>query len=344
MVSMEQKQSSQSDDLAGVSGVRRAGWIGRGDMTYLFASLFLRGMQLLNPSQRQWGIDKLSIFLGQLLYTTNAHVTRTVRENMNAILGFARSSDALEKEVRQLLSLTIWNALVINSLPVLSQDRVAELISIEGASLLEGDQDERPLLIWGYHFGIQPLIIAAVLHARGYPIHAVTHVNQMPAAASAFQRRYLQRLERIGHHFSVIDPREGAQRKMLDVLRNGECLYVTPDYMIKPDEPQFHSPFTVPVDLIGKRAFLQTGALRLAKRLNARVVTVLTTQKEGGERSLRVEPFELPTSGLKPSELQCDLQMCMRRLESHVMAHPGLWWDVKRNDLLERLTTISKTE
>jgi len=230
---------------------------------------------------------------------------------------------------------------MINSLPVFPREQIADLVPMDGIACLDDRLNGgHPVLIWSFHFGVHPLVVAAILHARGYPIHAVTHVRHMPTDASALRRLYLQRLRCIGDQFPVIDPREGMNRSMLDVLRNKECLYVTPDYMIPGKEIQPKSAFVVPIDFLGRRAWLQTGGLRLPKRLGAQVITVLSTQDNGGERRLIVEPFELPTSGLTPDDLQRDLQMCMRRLEAHVLAHPYLWWDLKRDDLVERLTTI----
>jgi len=299
-------------------------------------------MQLLPASQRVRVINEVSAFLGWLLHALNVHSTRTIRENLTAVLGSGRLPDVVEADLRRLLSLTVWNALMINSLPVLSREQVADLVPIDGISCLDDYlHDGRPVLIWSYHFGVHPLIVAAILHARGYPIYAITHVRQAPIAASVFQRRYLQRLERIGDQFPLIDPREGPKRSMLDVLRNKEYLYITPDYMIAADEAKSQSVFKVSVDFLGRRTFLQTGGLRLVKRFRARVITVLSTQDDGDERRLIVEPFEYPTSGFTPAELQQDLQMCMRRLEVQVLAHPYLWLDLKRDDLLKRLCSTS---
>jgi len=334
----ERDQSAQLQDQ-----VQRLRWVSPGDVTYLFAWLLLSGVQELPLLRRVGVIDKVSTFLGGVLYAFDVHSTRMTRENLHALLGADRSSGEVEADLRRLLSLIAWNALMINCLPAFPREQIASLVPIDGISYLDNClQNGRPTLIWGHHYGVHPLVVAAILRARGYPIHVVTHVGHMSAAASVFRRRYLQRLGRIGSLFPVINPREGVQRHMLDVLRNKEFLYVTPDYMLRPDEPQFQSPFTVPIDFLGRRVFLQTGGLRLAKRLGAQVVTVPSTQGEGGQRRLTVEPFELPTSGLTPVELQCDLQMCMCRLEAHVLARPHLWWDLKRDDLLERLTEVAQ--
>jgi lauroyl/myristoyl acyltransferase len=321
----------------------RSRLVSPGDFTYVFASLLLSGMQLLPASQRVRVVNKVSAFLGWLLHVLNVHSAKTIRDNLNRVLGPDRSPHRTEADLRRLLSLTAWNALMINSLPVFPREQIANLVPTDGIACLDDRLNGgHPVLIWSFHFGVHPLVVAAILHARGYPIHAVTHVRHMPADASAFRRLYLQRLRRIGDQFPVIDPREGMKRSMLDVLRNKECLYVTPDYMIPANEIQPESAFVVPIDFLGRRAWLQTGGLRLPKRLKAQVVTVLSTQDNGDARRLIVEPFELPTSGLTPADLQRDLEMCMRRLEAHVLAHPYLWWDLKRDDLVERLTMISQ--
>jgi lauroyl/myristoyl acyltransferase len=312
---------------------------------YTFAALFLMVMQLLPAAQRLQVVNKTSVLLGRLLHILNVHSVKTVRDHFNRVLGPGRLPDRTEADLRRLLSLTVWNALMLNSLPAFRKEQIAHLVPVDGIDCLDALLDlGHPVLIWGFHFGIHPLVVAAVLHARGYPIHAVTHVRHMPAQASRLRRFYLRRLMRIGDQFPVIDPRDGLKRGMLDVLRNGQCLFVTPDYMLPSGEIESESAFVVPVDFLGQRAWLQTGGLRLPKRLKASVITVLSAQGDEGEWRLIVEPFELPTAGLTPDELQHDMQMCMRRLETHVLAYPHLWWDLKRDDLLDRLTPIPPDE
>jgi hypothetical protein len=41
--------------------------------------------------------------------------------------------------------------------------------------------------------------------------------------------------------------------------------------------------------------------------------------------------------------LQQDLQLCMQRLEAQIMPHPYWWWDVKRDDLVERLAANNES-
>lgn len=308
------------------------------DVPFLFASLFLSFMRAVPGSHRVRLIDQLSPFLALLLHKANLHPTQTIRSNMQELLGSDRATGSTEADVRRLVTLVIWNSLVSKVLPTLSAEQIRNLAAIEGTSLLDERLDSgRPVLVWGYHFGIETAIVVVLLSKMGYPIHAVTHIRHTPAKGSILRLPYYAQLQSLADHFSLIDPGEGVQRKMLDVLRSHECLFVTPDYMIPPDEMPPMASSVVPVDMLGRQVQLHTGGLRLAKRLDAQVVKVYSAQADGSNRRLVVEPFELPSSGLRPTDLQQDLQMCMGWLEQQVLAHPYWWLDFKRSDLLLRL-------
>ena len=309
-----------------------------GDVTYVLGSLFMSIMRAFPAPQRIRAINKASPFLGRLLHAANIPPTRTIRENLHTMFDSNRSPDEIETHIRRLLSMLVWNSLMINNLPAFTREQIIDLVPMDGISCLDDYlAGGHPVLIWGYHFGISPLIIAGLLHMRGYPIHAIAHVRQTPATASMLQFFYFLQMQSISDQLSVIDPGKSVQRDALDVFKNKECLYVTPDYMIPERERRPRSAFEVPIDFLGRKAYLQTGGLRLAKRFGVKVVTVLSTQADGENRRLLVEPFELPTSGFKPPELQQDLQMCVERLQAQVIAHPYWWLDLRRNDLTRRL-------
>lgn len=303
------------------------------DVTYVLGSLFLSIIRLFPAPQRVRVINKVSPFLTKLLYMASAHPTRTIRKNLNAVFGSNRPTD-----IRRMLSMSVWNSLMINNFTAFTPEQIMDLVPVDGIACLDDClTNGHPVLIWGYHFGISPLIVAGLLHTRGYPVHAITHIRQTPATASVLQSLYFLQMQSISDRLSVIDPGKGVQRKMLDILRNKECLYITPDYMIPEDERRPESTFEVSVDFLGQKIHLQTGGLRLAKRFQAQVITALPVTDDRNRLRLVVEPFELPTLGLTPPELQQDLQACMRRLEVQVRAHPYLWLDLKRNDLMQRL-------
>jgi len=319
------------------SPARRRMKMSSNDITYRLASMFLGIARVIPAPRRARWIDSVSPFLARLLCAANVHSARTIRRNLSGLFGAERAPDRIENDVRRLLSMTVWNSLILNTLPALSQPHLSDLIPVDDVAGLDAYRAEgRPVLIWGFHFGIQPLIVAALLRARGYPLRAITHVRQIPETSGRGQRAYLRQLHSLGDQLSVTDPREGIDRKVLDTLTARECLYVTPDYMITIDVAQPCPPFVVPIDFLGRTAYLQTGSLRLAKRLGAGVVTVLTTWLDG-ERRLAIEPLKLPGAGLTPADLQHDLQLGMQRLEAQIRTRPGLWLDLKRDDLIERL-------
>jgi lauroyl/myristoyl acyltransferase len=304
--------------------------------------LLFSTLKALPAPQRIQIIERVSPLLAIVLYTTNVQQTQKIRENLNSVLGTSRLPAMAPADVRRLLSLIMRNTLISNSLPTFSQSQIVDLARIDGLSYLDDYlASGHPVLIWSYHYGISPLIVATLLRARGYPIHLVGNIYRVPATASSLRSGYYLQQQRAGAQLaaqlSMVDPLDGVQREILDVLKNKECLYVTPDRMIPEHRIHPNLAYEVPVDLLSLEAHLQSGSLRLAKRLGAQVVTVLTTQADGHERRIILEPFDLPTSGLTPAELQQDLQMCLKRLEAQIMAHPYWWLDLRRNDLDKRL-------
>jgi lauroyl/myristoyl acyltransferase len=315
------------------------------DVTYLLASLLMSGIQIIPASRRIQLFDKAIPPLARLLQAADVLTTRAIRRNLERLFGADRPLDVIEMDVRRQLSMTIWNSLVMSTLPALNRGQVEDLVPVKGISTLDKClAGKHPVLVLGYHFGIQPLIVAAVLRERGYPIHAITHVTLLPDKAGVLGRLYFHQLSHVYDKLPIIDPREGVRRRTLDILRNKEWLYLTPDYMLLEEARQPKSAFEVPIDLLGRRAYVQTGGIRLAKRYKAKAVTVLCAVNERGQRQLIVEPLVLPTSGLKPDELQQDVQACMNRLESQLLAHPYLWLDLKRDDLTRRLKETPSNE
>jgi lauroyl/myristoyl acyltransferase len=295
-------------------------------------------MRLVPAAQSRWAVEQISGLLARLLLAAHAHAAGTIRNNFTTVFGAVCPRELVGTQVRRLLAVTVWNSLTMHTLPTLSKQQIADLVPVEGAAHLdECLAGAHPVLVWAFHFGVHPLLVAAILHARGYPILVVSHMEQMPAESTTLQRAYLHRLGHMGDQFPVIDPREGLKRGMLDVLKEGRCLFVTPDYMMPVDEAQPASAFDVEVRFLDRSPVLQAGSLRLAKRLGARAVTVLSAEDEWKRLRLVVEPFDWPTAGLTPADLRSDLQASMTRLEAQVISHPHLWWDLKRDDLLQRL-------
>jgi lauroyl/myristoyl acyltransferase len=214
------------------------------DVTYVLGSLLMRGMQAIPTSRRTQAINEVSPFLARLLYTANIHPTRTIRKNLNAVFIPERPHDAVEADIRRSLSMIIWNSLISNTLPVLPHEQIIDLVPVDGITYLDDClASGYAVLIWSYHFGVTPMVITAMLHTRGYPVHVLTHVGQRVATANILQLSYFLQLQPSADRFSVIDPQEGIRPKMLDVLRNKECLYGRPSAGKETQSPSRHSAF-----------------------------------------------------------------------------------------------------
>lgn len=93
----------------------------------------------------------------------------------------------------------------------------------------------------------------------------------------------------------------------------------------------------MPVKFLGRKVNLETGGLRLAKRMGAGVLVVLPTKSRDYILRVRFEPIELPTTGLSPADLAEDLRVFMGRVEQCILERPYLWRDLRRADLMSRL-------
>jgi len=309
----------------------------RVDVTGLFASLLLSCVQIVPASRRLQVLDQASQTLAALVQAAALRPARVIGANLRAVFGLDNPG-VVRRYVRQQLALSIWNALVMGSAGGLSPAQMADLVPVQGEFLLNDSLAAgRPTVVLSYHFGIQPLIAAAVLGAKGYPVFVVSHVSDVSSEGGRERQLYYRQISQIADRFPIIDPREGVQRALLDVLRDNKCLYLTPDYMLPQSEREANTPFEVAIGLLGRTAVLRTGGLRLAKRHQAGAVTVLSAPDEDGRLRLVVEPFVFPTAGFGPADLRDDLQACMRRLELQLLAYPYLWLDLKREDLVERL-------
>jgi lauroyl/myristoyl acyltransferase len=239
--------------------------------------------------------------------------------------------------VRQQLALTIWNFITLNLIPNLTHEQSAQLLPVEGMENLAALRDQgKSALLLGAHVGPYAYPIAAVMQANGFQVHEVGHARPRQGSSWLYRKLYWPRIQKTCRYMQVIDPLKGGQAELLDVLRQGKVLFLLPDqlYIVEPDTPR--SRHLVPIDYLGHSVNLETGGLRLCKRLGTAVFTALPTFINN-QYHIKIEPFTLPTDGLSPDDLAVDLQHFMNRVAECIQAQPFLWRDLRRADLLARL-------
>lgn len=315
-----------------------------GDLEYVLASMLMLGLHVIPISKRTKVISWLSKVMGAIWHRSDMQNVRLARANLQALFGEHWSDAEIESHIRELLTLTAWNSMMVDLLPALKDDQATHLLPIEGLHHLDAALERgNGVLLLGAHVGAFAYIIAAVLYAHHYPVCEVGYGGRPKAGSSLFyQRLYWPRVMGMRQHFNVIDPHDGPQRALLDTLREGNILYLLPDeyFIVEPNQPR--SQYLVPVELFGRTVHLETGGIRLAKRTGAEVYTALPVQ-EGEVHRVFIEPFTFVNDGTTPQDLARDMRAFLMLLEERVQAQPFLWRDLRRHDLLEKLQEPART-
>ena len=309
--------------------------IAPGDLQFILATGFILGLRVLPPSMRPRFLIQLSRGLGAVWHKSHLRDVQRVRNHLQLL--FPDRPLEMERIVRQQLALTIWNFVTLNLIPTLSHEQSAQLLPVDGIERLAALRDQgKSALLLGAHVGPYAYPIAAVLQANGFQVHEVGHARPRQGSSWLYRKLYWPQIQATCQYMQVIDPLKGGQTELLDVLRQGKILFLLPDqlYIAPPDAPR--SRHLVQVDYLGHRVNLETGGLRLCKRLGTAVFTALPTFINN-HYSVKIEPFTLPTDGLSPADLAVDLQHFMNQVARRIEAQPFLWRDLRRSDLLARL-------
>lgn len=308
-----------------------------GDVQFLLAVAVLMGLRLVPAARRAGFLRAVSSRLGAIWHRTNLRDVRRVRGHVQLLFGGRWTPEQIETIVRRQLSLTVWNFLTLNLIPTLDQAQSAALLPVHGMAHLEAARQRgHPALLLGAHVGPYAYPIAAVLLAHGHEVREIGHARPRQGSSWLYRKLYWPRISATCRYMRVIDPLQGAQTELLDVLNRKEILYLLPDqlYILPPETER--SRHLVQVPYLGHTVNLETGGLRLCKRLGAETFTVLSEWRSDGYHAT-IAPFPLPTAGCRPQELAEDLHAFMARVAQTIYDQPFLWRDLRRADLLTRL-------
>lgn len=312
--------------------------IAPGDLQFVLAVSFIIGLHILPSSMRPRFLLNLSRGLGAVWHKSNMRDGRRVRYHLQTVFPGRWTDAEIEHLIRQQLSLTVWNFMTLNLIPTLSQEQSAQLLPVDGMHHLdEARSQDKAVLLLGAHVGPYAYPIAAVLQSQGYDVYEVGHARPRQGSSQLYRKLYWPRIQKTCQHMQIIDPLQGVQIDLLNVIRDKKIMYLLPDQMFILPPDMERSNHLVPIDYLGHRVNLETGGLRLCKRLGTAVFTILPEFVDGRYRA-KIAPFTLPTSGLKPSDLAVDLQHFMNQVAHIIEEQPFLWRDLRRSDLLERLS------
>lgn len=308
-----------------------------GDLQFVLASAVTAAMHLVPPSRRPQFVARFSDRLGQLWHATNMSDVRRVRHHLRVLFGDVLDEDAVEPTVRRQLGLTAWNYLILNLIPSLSQAQAMTLLPVEGCEHIRVAQEQgKPVLLLGAHVGPYAYPVAAVLLARGFQVREIGHAQPRVGSSKLYQKLYWPRVSKTCDHLAVVNTLDGMSTAILDILRSGQVLYLLPDQFYTAAANSRAGSQLVHIRFLDHTVLLETGGLRLAKRLGAAILMALPVYSDGLYR-VTIEPLPLPTSGYSPAEITEDLTAFMNRVAICILDQPYLWRDLRRADLLARL-------
>jgi lauroyl/myristoyl acyltransferase len=123
----------------------------------------------------------------------------------------------------------------------------------------------------------------------------------------------------------VVAPSENATRAQrlqvaIDVLRKGQCLYVTPDTPRKADAG-------VAVKIFGKTAYFPTGVQIMAMRTGAPIIPAWWRWDGKQYRIWYSEPIELARGGNLRTKSELAMQAWAKDVDVFLHEHPEMWWN-----------------
>ena len=307
------------------------------DAKFILGAACMSCLSVLPRSRRPAAINKICNALGAILYKANVRDAQRVRLHLKYLFEGRWSVQETEGHVKKQLSMTVWNSLMLGLLPSLRAEQMEQLVDVRGVHHLDSILARgNPTLMLGCHIGPFALLIAALLKEQGYPLHFVGHAFPRQHTSWLYQKVYYERVTQICNSLDVFNPLDGPQRRLLEVFRNGEILFYLPDqyYVLGANEKMPQQMVQIP--FLRGNVTLETGGLRLGKRLGAEILTVFPFMVDNTYR-VNIEPMILPTEGTTPADLAQDLKAFLNLIEERLDEQPFLWRDLRRSDLFQRM-------
>jgi hypothetical protein len=254
----------------------RPPWIAPGDMERVAALVLATGLNALPSAMRARVIHHLSRVLSTIWYRTNRGAVSCTRRNLQILFGYGEADATLEALVRSHLALSSWNAFIANLLPSLRDEHLAHVCQFEGLNHVdEIQQQNKAVLLLGFHYGVYGYAVVAALSARGYPTRLVAYSSarsEPPRTSRLYRRLYWPRLQRVNRWGKTvaIDPGGESQPELHQILeRKDGIVYLLADQYFVVPPGQDHASYLVPLHLLNHTVHLDVTGVQLAKRLGA---------------------------------------------------------------------------
>jgi hypothetical protein len=196
-------------------------------------------------------------------------------------------------------------------------------------------------LLLGAHYGVYGYAIAASLTAQGYPTWLAGYSTSLsiPTNVSRLYKKFywprVQRLQELVKQVTVL-PGMTSQPDLDRIIEDkSDFLYLLPDqyFIVNVGEPP--ADYLVELTFLNRVVYLDISGMKPAKQKKTKVFTAIPST-DRRESCVEIQPMPWENSGLRPCDIQEDLQVYLSRLEQRLLENPGLWRDLRRVDLLSR--------
>ncbi len=317
--------------------------IASGDIERMAALALATGLTTLPAAMRARVIQQLSRVAGTIWYKTNRGTVRRVRHHLQLLFNYQETDPMLESQVRDQLILASWNALIANLLPSLREKHLVGLCQIDGLHYVDKmRQQNKAILLLGFHYGVYGYAIVAALTAQGYPARLVAYgaaQTEPPRVSYLYRKLYWPRLQRVNRWLKTIaiDPVRKSQPELHNILeQKSDIVYLLADQYFVVLPGQAHASHLVPLRLLNQTVYLDITGVQAAKKMDVQPFTAIPV-KNGYRQRVVIEPLEWASDGTTRADIAQDLQLYLNRFEQSLLAYPALWRELRRTELLARI-------
>ncbi|MBN1872946.1 MAG: hypothetical protein JXA33_01845 [Anaerolineae bacterium] len=323
----------------------RRPWIVSGDIQRLMALALAVGLDTLPAAMCPRILWQLSHIVSKIWYVADPGTVNRIRHHLVTLFDDNKTEAMLNSWVLEQLAFSIWNTLILNLLPSLDDKNLSHLLKIDNLSYLNVLREQMsPVLLLGAHYGVYGYAVTAFLSARGYPTWLVGYstLRNYPVQASRlYNWLYWPRVQRLEKRVKqvTVAPGEKSQPELIKILKEKtDIFYLLPDQYFIVNENQPLPAHLVSLRFLNRKVYLDISGIQPAKQMGARVFTAIPIANEQ-EQHITIEPMTWANPGTRAEDIGEDLQVYLSRLEQRLLENPALWRDLRRLDLVDRITS-----
>ncbi len=307
----------------------------RRDVPFLAYSAATVSLRVFPKSMRLRWLIPISHRLGRAWLMLDRPAAQLCRGNMQRVLGDRLSPAELETAVRQHFYVITLGKMINDLLPELSLAELERFLRLGGSEQLQAAKEPgKGLLLLGSHIGLHGYSPMTLFQRHGYAFEAAVG-EEFPIDSRVYRKFVHPVRSRNWSIMPVIPTSTGApQRRMHLCLQEGKILLLWVD-VVNEDLLRLRAPQVIRMPFLGHTMAFRTGALQLAQWMQVPTLPFFTPPRPDGGFTLQIEPPLTIHLEKSLDALRDNMAQYVTRLESRILANPGLWWQWRHPLLME---------